>query len=91
MRTKMRKFALPLVLVASLSASSLAFAATPSTAEGAIKAIDVKADTITLADGAVYHLAKTIKIAEFKVGEKVKVTFEKKGKDLDASAVVEVK
>jgi Cu/Ag efflux protein CusF len=88
MRTKMRKFALPLVLVASLSASSLAFAATPSTVEGAIKALDVKADTITLDSGAVYHLGKTIKIAEFKVGEKVKITFVKKGTALDASAVV---
>ena len=87
MRTKMRKFVLPLVLVASLSASSLAFAA-PATVEGMIKAIDVKAETITLADGTVYHLAKTIKIADFKVGEKVKITFEKKGNDLDASAVV---
>ncbi len=88
MRTKMRKFALPLVLLASMSASSLAFAATPSTVEGLIKAIDTKTDTITLDNGTVYHLAKTIKIASFKVGEKVKITFEKKGNDLDASAVV---
>ncbi len=84
----MRNFALPLVLVAALSASSLAFAATPSTVEGTIKAIDAKADTITLDNGVIYHLAKTIKIAEFKVGEKVKITFEKMGTDLDASAVV---
>jgi len=84
----LRNFALPLVLVAALSASSLAFAATPSTVEGTIKAIDAKADTITLDNGAVYHLAKTIKIAEFKIGEKVKITFEKMGTDLDASAVV---
>jgi Cu/Ag efflux protein CusF len=88
MRTKMRNFALPLVLVAALSASSLAFAATPSTVEGTIKAIDAKADTITLDNGAIYHLAKTIKIAAFKVGEKVKITFEQNGTMLDASAVI---
>lgn len=88
MRTKMRNFALPLVLVAALSASSLAFAATPSTVEGTIKAIDAKADTITLDNGAFYHLAKTIKIAAFKVGEKVKITFEQNGTMLDASAVI---
>ncbi len=83
----MKTIALPLALVASLTLSSFALAAA-ATAEGVIKSIDAKADTITLADGAVYHLAKTIKIASFKVGEKVKVTWEKSGTAMEASAVV---
>lgn len=83
----MKNFALPLALVASLTLSSLALAAATTT-EGVIKSIDAKADTITLTDGVVYHLAKTIKIAAFKVGEKVKVTWEKTGKVNEASAVI---
>ena len=38
----MRKFALPLVLVASLGVSSIAMAATDSTVTGAIKTLDAK-------------------------------------------------
>lgn len=86
----MRKFVLPLILVASLGVSSMAMAATaaPSTTEGTIKALDAKAMTLTLNDGSVYGLAKTIKLASLKVGEKVKITWTKVGKVDEASAVV---
>lgn len=86
----MRKFVLPLILVASLGVSSMAMAATvaPSTTEGTIKALDAKAMTLTLADGSVYNLAKAIKIASLKVGEKVKITWTKVGTLDEASAVV---
>jgi maltose-binding protein MalE len=86
----MRKFVLPLILVASLGVSSMAMAATASatTTEGTIKALDAKAMTLTLNDGSVYGLAKTIKVASLKVGEKVKVTWSKIGKIDEASAVV---
>ena len=86
----MRKFVLPMILVASLGVSSIAMAATaaPSTTEGTIKALDAKAMTLTLADGSVYGLEKSIKLASLKVGEKVKITWTKVGKVDEASAVV---
>ena len=86
----MRKFILPMILVASLGVSSMAMAATatPSTTEGTIKALDSKAMTLTLNDGSVYGLAKTIKLAALKVGEKVKITWAKVGKVDEASAIV---
>ncbi len=86
----MRKFVLPMILVASLGVSSMAMAATaaPSTTEGTIKALDAKAMTLTLNDGSVYDLAKSIKMASLKVGEKVKITWTKVGKVDEASAVV---
>jgi Cu/Ag efflux protein CusF len=79
-----------MILVASLGVSSMAMAATaaPSTTEGTIKALDAKAMTLTLNDGSVYDLAKSIKMASLKVGEKVKITWTKVGKVDEASAVV---
>ncbi|WP_395540028.1 DUF1344 domain-containing protein [Neotabrizicola sp. sgz301269] len=44
-------------------------------ASGAIKAIDPAAMTITLADGSVYVLPKGDKADQFKVGEKVTLTW----------------
>lgn len=86
----MRKFVLPLILVASLGVSSMALAATASatTTEGTIMAFDAKAMTLTLNDGSVYGLPKTIKLASLKVGDKVKVTWSKVGKIDEASAVM---
>ena len=83
----MRKFILPLMLVAALAAPSLAMAAA-STAEGTIKSLDVKAWTLVLNDGTSYTLAKTIKVADLKVGEKVKITWSKMGTVNEASAIV---
>ena len=84
----MRNVILPLILVASLGVSSIAMAAAPTVSEGTIKAMDAKALTLTLNNGSVYKLAKTIKLSSLKVGEKVKVTWSKVGKIDEASAVV---
>jgi hypothetical protein len=86
----MRKFVLPLILVASLGASSLAMAAA-SSAQGTIKAIDAKALTLTLDNGTVYKLPASFKVADLKTGEKVKVTWQKMGTANDASAVTVIK
>ena len=83
----MRKFILPLILIASLAAPSLAMAAA-STAEGTIKSLDAKAWTLVLNDGTSYTLAKTIKVSDLKVGEKVKITWSKMGTVNEASAIV---
>jgi hypothetical protein len=84
----MRKFALPLVILAGLAAATGAQAAAPSTVEGLIKSLNVKADTLTLKSGSVFKLAKGLKIASYKAGEKVKITWTKVGKVYEATAVV---
>jgi hypothetical protein len=84
----MNKFVLPAAAIAFVSASTLAFAATDT---GAIKTIDATKPSITLADGKLYLLAKTFKVADLKVGEKVTVTYDVKGSDMVATAVVAAK
>jgi len=69
----MRKFLLPLALVATLATGTAAFAATNSATTGPIKAIDAKAHTVTLGK-TVYHFAKTVDLSAFKKGEKVTIT-----------------
>jgi diphthamide biosynthesis methyltransferase len=97
----MRKLALPLILVASLGASS-AFAATttttapatpapmaaPTMTDGTIKALSAKACTVTLDNKTVYHFAAKCDLKAFKVGEKVTITWTAKGKIDEASAIV---
>lgn len=70
----MRKFLLPLALVAALATGTAAFAATNSSTTGVIKAIDAgKAHTVTLGK-TVYHFPKTVDLSAFKKGENVTVT-----------------
>lgn len=79
----MRSILIPAAIVASIAASG-AFAATTT---GAIKSIDAKALSITLADGSVYMLPKGFKLDALKVGEKVSVNWDKQGKDNVATEV----
>ena len=83
----MRKFLIPLMLVASVGVSSMALAATPSTAHGAIQSMDSKACTVTLADKAVYQFAPKCDFAKLKVGENVAITWTLNGKVNQASAI----
>jgi hypothetical protein len=70
----MRKFLLPLALVAALATGTAAFASTNSSTTGVIKAIDAgKAHTVTLGK-TVYHFAKTVDLSAFKKGENVTIT-----------------
>jgi Cu/Ag efflux protein CusF len=82
--TQMRAKILPLILIATMGASG-AFAAT--TTDGKIKSIDAKTMSITLADGSSYMLPSGFKLDTLKVGEKVAVTWDLKGKVNEASAV----
>lgn len=66
----MRKFLLPLAIVATLATSSMALAVTNNSITGVIKAIDAKADTVTVGK-TVYHFAKGTSLSAFKVGERV--------------------
>jgi len=54
---------------------------------GAIKSINATADTITLDNGKVYKLPASIKTSAWKVGEKVKVTFDAKNGQLMVTAI----
>lgn len=80
----MRAKILPLIVIATLGASG-AFAATVT--DGTIKSIDAKTMAITLADGSSYMLPQGFKLNTLKVGEKVAVTWDLKGKVNEASAV----
>ena len=73
-----------------LASSSFAFAAAEH-AIGAIKALDLKASTVTLANGKIYVLPKGFKAPDLKTGEKIDITWAKiDGKDV-ATAVTIVK
>ena len=70
----MRKFLLPLALVATLATGTAAFAATNSSTTGVIKAIDAgKAHTVTLGK-TVYYFPKTVDLSAFKKGENVTIS-----------------
>lgn len=82
----MRKFLIPLLLVASVGASSVALAA-PSTAHGSIRSLDGKACTVTLSDKYVYQFAPKCDFTKLKAGEKVAITFSISGKLRKATAI----
>lgn len=94
----MRKLALPLLIVAALSASS-AMAATapakpapkpapaPTVTNGTIKAINAKSETVTLDNKTVYYFPAKFDLSKVKVGEKVAITWTAKGKKDMASAI----
>lgn len=81
----MRKFTLVAATAAALLAGiSLANAADVT---GTIKSIDATAATITLDNGKVYKLPASVKTADWKVGEKVKATYDYKNGQLTITAL----
>ena len=70
----MRAVLIPAMIASILISAPLAFAA-PVHAKGAIKAFDLKAMSITLADGKSYTLPKGFKDPGLKNGEKVDITW----------------
>ncbi len=82
----MKKLIVPAALAASILLAPAAFAAA-SMATGAVKAVDIKAQTFTLDNGTTYHLPKGFKNAAFKVGSKVKVGWEMMGKTYQADTI----
>jgi hypothetical protein len=94
----MRKLALPLLIVAALSASSAMAATTPAkpapkpapaptVTDGTIKAINAKAETVTLDNKTVYYFPAKFDLSKVKVGEKVAITWTAKGKKDMASKI----
>ena len=86
----MRSFVLPLTMIVSFGAASLAMAS-PTTTDGVIKSMDAKTHMITLADGTVFQLAKGLEKTPLTIGEKVAVVWTLNGKINEASAVTMLK
>ena len=68
----MRKFLLPLALVATLATGTAAFAATARAVTGTVTKVDLKGETVTLGKVA-YHFAKGFDLSKITVGEKVTI------------------
>jgi len=99
----MRKILVPIALSMMLAGSGLAFAATLSSAPAAapavnamsasqsitstVKAFDLHAHTLTLANGIAYQLPATFKDPGLKAGEKVTVQWRMNGSAYDAQSV----
>ena len=82
----MRKSVIALAAVALFGVVSIAAAADVT---GTIKSIDPSAATVTLDNGQTFMLSTALKsqAANWKVGDKVKVTFDGTGAKMSATAV----
>lgn len=81
----MRGMILPSLTAIAVIAASGAYAAQAS---GNIKTMDMKAHTVTLADGKMYELPASYDMSKLKANEKVKVTYSNKGSKHMATAIV---
>ena len=86
----MKIMSLPVFFAASCLLATAAFAASLS-ANGVVKSVDTKHDSITLVDGSTYTLAEGFEAETFKAGEKVAIVFQKKNGKMMASSVKVVK
>jgi Cu/Ag efflux protein CusF len=101
METIMRKFVTPLLIALVAAAPGAAFAASTTTpaakpaattqaeqsTSGMVKAFDLKAHTLTLADGKTYTLPANFKDPGLKAGEKVTVHWKMNGSAYEATSV----
>lgn len=97
----MRKFVAPLLIALAAVAPVSAFAATYATpaakpaatsqmeqsTSGTVKAFDLKAHSLTLADGKVYQLPASFKDPGLKAGEKITVHWKQNGNAYEATNV----
>jgi len=98
----MRKFVAPLFVAllaaapagAAFAATSVAPAAKPAASaqaeqsiSGTVKSFDLKARTLTLADGKIYQLPSTFRDPGLKAGEKVTVHWKMNGNAYEATTV----
>ncbi len=80
----MRMFAGAALAAALIGAAPLAYAAD---ATGTIKTLDMSKDMITLDNGSTFMAPKGMKLSDFKVGEKVTVSYTKTGDKMDAMSI----
>jgi Cu/Ag efflux protein CusF len=69
---------------ALLGSASIAYAAD---ATGKIKSLDMNKDRVTLDNGSSYMAPKTVKLSDFKIGEKVTVSYAKAGDKMDITSI----
>ena len=69
---------------ALLGSASIAYAAD---ATGKIKSLDMTKDMVTLDNGSSYMAPKTVKLSDFKIGEKVTVSYAKAGDKMDITSI----
>ena len=86
----MIKRIIPAILVASMFAGS-ALAAAALSVTGVIQTIDTAKNDIVLQTGETFTLPAKFDVKKIKVGEKVKVTYTKKGDEMLASRVAAAK
>ena len=72
----MRILVVAVLATALLGSASIAYAAD---ATGKIKSLDMTKDMVTLDNGSSYMAPKTVKLSDFKIGEKVTVSYAKAG------------
>jgi len=80
----MNRFVVPAIIVGVFGATSIANAATVS---GTIKNINIAKDSVTLDNGSAFVVPSTLKLAAFKVGEKVSITYSQSNGQMKASAL----
>jgi Cu/Ag efflux protein CusF len=80
----MRILVTAVAAIALLGAVSIAFAAD---ATGKIKNVDMNKDMIKLDNGSSYIVPKSVKLSDFKVGEKVTVIYNKTGNKFDVTSI----
>jgi uncharacterized protein (AIM24 family) len=80
----MRMFGCAVLATALIGASSLALAAD---ATAKIKSLDMSKDMITLDNGSSYMAPKGVKLSNFKVGEKVTVSYTRAGSNMDITSI----
>jgi len=86
----MLKRIIPAIFIATMLAGS-AFAAAALSISGVIKTIDPAKKDIVLQTGETFTLPAKFDVKTIKVGEKVKITYEKQGDHMVATKVVAVK
>ena len=86
----MLKRIIPAIFIATMLAGS-AFAAAAHSISGVIKTIDPAKKDIVLQTGETFTLPAKFDVKTIKVGEKVKITYEKQGTKMVASDVAAAK
>jgi hypothetical protein len=78
-----------ILIGAAIAASviGLSGAAFAGETTGVIKSLNSTKDVVTLDNGATYDVAKGVNLSNFKVGEKVTITYSQAGKMMDATAI----
>ena len=80
----MRMLATAVLATAVIGGASVALAAD---ATGVIKTLNMTKDTITLDNGSTYMAPKSVNLSNFKVGEKVMVSYAKTGAAMNLTSI----